>query len=170
MSIHSHTSLRPLRMRMKKVTPMSSDPSIGLTPVGYIASGGNSSMILLHSLRTLDQEPKYTLRGHGLNVSTLHYSTKRRKLISGSWDKTARIWGRPDASADAGADSDNNRVKFGEWECEMVLEGHDEAVWGVLAIDEGPQAGGWLTASGRFTPHWLSSEEPRQLGLHDAVS
>lgn len=102
-------------------------------------------MVLLHSLKTLSQEPQHALAGHGLNVSTLHYSHKRRKLISGSWDKTARIWSR---GTNGGAIGSETGTGAGGWECEMVLEGHEEAVWGVLGIDEGPQAGGWLTASG----------------------
>lgn len=107
---------------------------IGSNPdrIEYIASGGNSALILLHSLKTLSQESKHALLGHQLNVSTLHYSSKRRKLFSGSWDKTARIWSKEESG----------------WECETVLEGHEEAVWGVLGIDKGPQEGGWLTASG----------------------
>ncbi|WVW79197.1 hypothetical protein I302_101163 [Kwoniella bestiolae CBS 10118] len=34
----------------------------------------------------------------------------------------------------------------GEWDCETVLEGHDQAVWGVAIIDEGPKEGCYLTA------------------------
>ena len=101
-------------------------------------------MILLHSLRTLDPESKHALIGHSLNVSTMHYSPKRRRLISGSWDRTARVWAaaqqeNPDAGLEQKAEG---------WETELVLEAHEEAVWGVLAIDDGPPAGGWLTASG----------------------
>lgn len=102
----------------------------------YLASGGNSALILFHSLRTLSPDSTHALIGHQLNVSTLAYSTKRRKLVSGSWDRTARVW--------------RHAASTGEWECELVLEGHEEAVWGVLPIDQGPQEGGWLTASGEL--------------------
>jgi len=110
----------------------------------YIASGGNSSVILLHSLnprqgeQRLDSKPRQALIGHSLNVSTLEYSIKRQKLISGSWDKTARIWSRSDTEEKDGQG----------WVCEIVLEEHEEAVWGVLAIDSGPSDGCWLTSSG----------------------
>jgi WD40 repeat protein len=112
----------------------------------YIASGGNSTVILLHSLnprkgeQNLDPEPRQALIGHSLNVSTLEYSIKRQKLISGSWDKTARIWSRSSTEEEDGQG----------WKCEIVLEEHEEAVWGVLAIDSGPSDGCWLTSSGTF--------------------
>lgn len=112
----------------------------------YIASGGNSSLILLHSLSSLDPEPVHTLIGHSLNVSTMNYSSKRQKLISGSWDRTARIWGR------ASSTENKEEREGGGWECMAVLEEHEEAVWGVLAIDAGPEQGGWLTASGMSLP------------------
>jgi WD40 repeat protein len=111
-----------------------------------MASGGNSTVILLHSLtprqgeQNLDPEPRQALIGHSLNVSTLEYSVKRQKLISGSWDKTARIWSRSSTKQENGQG----------WECEIVLEEHEEAVWGVLAIDSGPSDGCWLTSSGTF--------------------
>nr|XP_019047918.1 hypothetical protein I302_04538 [Kwoniella bestiolae CBS 10118]OCF26848.1 hypothetical protein I302_04538 [Kwoniella bestiolae CBS 10118] len=95
-----------------------------------LASGGNSSLILLHSLRSLSPESQHCLVGHSLNVCTMSYSRKTRKLISGSWDQTARVWSK----------------SSGEWDCETVLEGHDQAVWGVAIIDEGPKEGCYLTA------------------------
>ncbi|WVF65690.1 hypothetical protein IAT40_000421 [Kwoniella sp. CBS 6097] len=95
-----------------------------------IASGGNSGLILLHSLRTLDSPSCDRLTGHGLNVCSLAYSRKLKKLISGSWDHTARVWSRIE----------------GQWRSEALLEGHDEAVWGVAIIDDGARNGSYLTA------------------------
>lgn len=89
-------------------------------------------MILLHSLTTLDPEPVQCLIGHALNVCVLSYSTKSRELISGSWDKTARVWVEEN----------------GEWRTKLVLDEHAQAVWGVVGIDEGEHAGGYLTGSG----------------------
>ncbi|RXK37832.1 hypothetical protein M231_04830 [Tremella mesenterica] len=94
-----------------------------------IASGGNSSLILLHSLKTLDPEPVEHLAGHGLNVCALAYSSKLEKLISGSWDTTARVWSR----------------SSGRWDTEVVLTGHEAAVWGVAILDEGSRTGCYLT-------------------------
>jgi phospholipase A-2-activating protein len=71
------------------------------------------------------------LIGHSLNVCTLSYSATCRKLISGSWDHTARIWSRRGA----------------KWEVELVLDGHDEAVWGVAIVEAGPSRGCFLTGS-----------------------
>jgi WD40 repeat protein len=94
-----------------------------------IASGGNSSMILLHSLTTLESDSIECLVGHSLNVCTLAYSSRHRKLISASWDGTARVWSR-DGS---------------KWETTLVLDGHDAAVWGVAIVDEGAKEGCYLT-------------------------
>lgn len=141
MSILSPTSRLPLAI--KKVHSrhtLLQSTGLKLIDTEYIASGGNSSLILLHSLSTLSPDPVHTLIGHSLNVSTLQYSPKRQKLISGSWDRTARIWAPPGPSSK-------------EWECVKVLEEHEEAVWGVLAIDSGPEEGGWLTASGTSSDH-----------------
>jgi phospholipase A-2-activating protein len=94
-----------------------------------------------------DTSPKHTLIGHSLNVSTLEYSLKRQKLISGSWDRTARVWSK--VNPDVGGDDCSEKEKDG-WECEMIMEEHQEAVWGVLAIDQGPNEGCWLTSSGEY--------------------
>nr|XP_018259045.1 uncharacterized protein I303_08588 [Kwoniella dejecticola CBS 10117]OBR81203.1 hypothetical protein I303_08588 [Kwoniella dejecticola CBS 10117] len=95
-----------------------------------LASGGNSSVILLHSLKTLASESQHCLIGHSLNVCALAFSTEHQKLISGSWDQTARIWSR----------------RSGEWKMDVVLAGHDQAVWGVSIVDSGPKTGCSLTA------------------------
>jgi len=89
-------------------------------------------LILLHSLSTLEAEPVSCLIGHALNVCVLSYSVKHKELISGSWDKTARVW----------------KAEEGEWRTKLVLEGHTQAVWGVVGIEDGKYAGGYLTGSG----------------------
>ena len=89
-------------------------------------------------------------------MCTLEYSKKRRKLISGSWDKTARVWAyhgtealsvtKPLAAEKVSGDGrDASQDKMGSWETELILEGHDEAVWGVTVIGEGPRDGCYLT-------------------------
>jgi WD40 repeat protein len=109
-------------------------------------------VILLHSLtprkdhEKLDTEPRHALIGHALNISTLQYSPKRQKLISGSWDRTARVWSRSEVG-----DEDDGQG----WRCEIVMEEHEEAVWGVLAIDSGPSDGCWLTSSGMSSSPWV---------------
>ncbi|ORY26271.1 WD40-repeat-containing domain protein [Naematelia encephala] len=98
---------------------------------GFIASGGNSSLILLHSLDTLNPEPAECLIGHSLNVCTLTYSPSLAKLVSASWDHTARVWSETD----------------GHWDTELVLQGHSEAVWGVTVVETGVRLGCYITGS-----------------------
>ena len=143
-----------------------SGPTDKTARADFIASGGNSSMILLHSLDTLDPDSTHALLGHALNVCTLAYSRQRRRLISGSWDKTARVWGdrraasttspTPPAPDPSQAETEPETGEEIGWEREVVLEGHDEAVWGVAIVDEGPKEGCYLT--GKSLP--LPSCEP----------
>ncbi|KAK8843426.1 hypothetical protein IAR55_007083 [Kwoniella newhampshirensis] len=67
---------------------------------------------------------------HWLKLRSLLSTDKLKKLISGSWDRTARVWAHGS----------------GEWKSELVLEGHDQAVWGVAVVEEGPKEGCYLTA------------------------
>jgi hypothetical protein len=48
------------------------------------------------------------------------------------------------------------------------LEEHEEAVWGVLAIDSGPSDGCWLTSSG-MCPHTLFSDTDEISGPRDIL-
>ncbi|ORZ38895.1 WD40-repeat-containing domain protein [Catenaria anguillulae PL171] len=88
----------------------------------FIASGGADKTITIH-------EPThgnlvFTLVGHTDNVCVLSpIPGVPLGLISGSWDKTARVW--------VGG------------ECTLTLKGHTQAVWGVLALD----ASTYVTAS-----------------------
>ena len=59
-------------------------------------------------------EPLFTLVGHTDTVSALHVLPGTLTLISGSWDKTARVWDK--------------------WQCTQTFGGHGNAVWGVLAL------------------------------------
>jgi phospholipase A-2-activating protein len=65
---------------------------------------------------TSSKTPDYTLLGHEDNISTLDVGPGGAYIVSGSWDKTARIWKG--------------------WECVATLKGHLQAVWAVLAVDE----------------------------------
>lgn len=110
---------------------------------GWLASGGNSTMILLHPLDKLDSEATICLLGHTHNVCALHYSQPQKLLASASWDTTARIWMR----------------RGNDWACQLVLEGHRQAVWDVTIVDDTPWQGCYITASGEravhdFTTNW----------------
>ncbi len=55
------------------------------------------------------------MEGHSDNICCLAVSM-RGDIISGSWDKTAKIWR--------------------DGKCIQTLSGHEFAVWGVLAIED----------------------------------
>jgi phospholipase A-2-activating protein len=61
--------------------------------------------------------PEYTLLGHEDNVCALDvYSGSNGYIVSGSWDRTARVWK--------------------DWSCMAILAGHTQAVWAVLALSD----------------------------------
>ncbi|XP_043643403.1 phospholipase A-2-activating protein [Drosophila teissieri] len=64
--------------------------------------------------------PLLTLKGHGSTVCALAGGLEPRSLISGSWDKTARVW----------TISEAGDVSF------VALEGHEAAVWAVATLKE----------------------------------
>ncbi|WVQ75434.1 hypothetical protein IAR50_005059 [Cryptococcus sp. DSM 104548] len=108
----------------------------------YIASGGNSGVILIHNLTTLQTSSQACLIGHALNVCALSSSSNRQKLISGSWDMTARVWSKEERQSVEG----EGDVGGGQWKTDVVLEGHEQAVWDV-AFAEGSAEGTYLTCS-----------------------
>ncbi|GAA99938.1 hypothetical protein E5Q_06641 [Mixia osmundae IAM 14324] len=75
-----------------------------------------------------ETEAKYALIGHSNNVCCLDVGSDGR-IISGSWDSTAKIW-----------------INF---ELHCTLSGHEQAVWAVLAISASENKGteAVLTAS-----------------------
>ncbi|KAF8248175.1 PFU-domain-containing protein [Wilcoxina mikolae CBS 423.85] len=83
-------------------------------PKGLIVSGGQDTTIEIREPETLSADPNYILLGHSHNVCTL--DTFGQTVISGSWDGTARVWK--------------------DWQTQYVLEGHEGAVWAVLALSE----------------------------------
>ncbi|KDE08026.1 hypothetical protein, variant [Microbotryum lychnidis-dioicae p1A1 Lamole] len=94
---------------------------------GLLCTGGQDSLIQVVSLTAPDAPPR-TLLGHGHNVCCLHASADGKRLASGSWDCTARIWD----------------VESGE--CLQVLTDHTAAVWDVLCIDVKGYEGTVVTA------------------------
>ena len=76
-------------------------------------------MIQVYRYPSTDSAPVSTLLGHRHNVCALHASLDGTRLVSGSWDGTARVW---DTTS---------------WECLYVLE-HEggPAVWDVLWVDK----------------------------------
>ncbi|XP_047134091.1 phospholipase A-2-activating protein isoform X1 [Hydra vulgaris] len=82
-------------------------------PHGLIATGGNDKLILVFDFNS--QEPIMRLEGHTGAVCALT-AGKFGMLLSGSWDKTAKVW-------------INGAVA-------MTLTGHEGAVWGIETIAE----------------------------------
>lgn len=88
-------------------------------PEGLIVSGGKDTIIEVKKPQaTPSDNAERLLIGHAHNICSLDVSPGGAYVVSGSWDKQAIVW------------------KVGKWEPELRLEGHDGAVWGVLALDE----------------------------------
>lgn len=83
---------------------------------GLIASAGQTSVISITQPIPRDPttDPDYLLLGHQSNVCCLNVFGD--VIVSGSWDGTARTWKN--------------------WNEQYILEGHEQAVWGVLALTE----------------------------------
>ncbi|KAI0822742.1 phospholipase A-2-activating protein [Trametes gibbosa] len=85
-------------------------------PEGYAVTGGQDTVINVFALPSTKGEPNFSLLGHTDNVCTLHAS-EDGTIISGSWDKTAKVWK--------------------DFQLLYDLVGHQQSVWTVLAIDGG---------------------------------
>lgn len=85
---------------------------------GLIVSGGRDNVVYVH-LPSDPENPLMTLIGHTDNVCTVAVfgSPEEPTIVSGSWDKTAKIW------------------KNGE--CIQTLTGHEQTVWSVLVLNNG---------------------------------
>ncbi|KAI0018022.1 ubiquitin homeostasis protein lub1 [Xylariomycetidae sp. FL0641] len=94
-------------------------PSSPEYPDGLIVSGGTDTII---DVRAATANPndnaERLLIGHARNICALAIVPGGRYIASGSWDNTARIW------------------SVGKWETEVVLGGHEGAVWAVLPLNE----------------------------------
>ncbi|XP_030555223.1 phospholipase A-2-activating protein [Drosophila novamexicana] len=82
----------------------------------WICTASNDATICIY--RQEGFVPLITLKGHESTVCTLAAGLKSRSLISGSWDKTARVW----------TISETGDVTF------VTLQGHEAAVWAVATM------------------------------------
>ncbi|KAI1391746.1 PFU-domain-containing protein [Hypoxylon trugodes] len=94
--------------------PPSSDHPDGLV----IAAGTDTIIDVRKATSSPSDNAERLLIGHARNVCALAAIPGGKYIVSGSWDKTARIW------------------SINKWETEAILAGHEEAVWDVLPLDE----------------------------------
>ncbi|KAI1827642.1 phospholipase A-2-activating protein [Xylaria intraflava] len=94
-------------------------PPAAAFPKGTVLSAGTDAIIDVRSVTASPSDnAERLLIGHAQNVCALAVVPGSSYVASGSWDGTARIWS----------------VKT--WEAEVVLEGHEGAVWDVLPLSE----------------------------------
>ncbi|KAM5530207.1 hypothetical protein V8D89_016121 [Ganoderma adspersum] len=111
-------------------------------PEGYAVTGGQDTVINIFALPSTKGEPSFSLLGHTENVCALH-AAEDGTIISGSWDKTAKVWK--------------------DFKLLHDLVGHQQSVWTVLAID-GSQ---YLTGSADNTIKlWKSHKNVRTYPGH----
>ncbi|KAJ2742170.1 hypothetical protein GGI20_004678 [Coemansia sp. BCRC 34301] len=98
------------------VNSVTAIPATGEYPSGLVATGSTDKTICLWDPTDLSQATR-TLKGHTDNVCALAASPDGRVLVSGSWDRTAKVWV--------------------DGECKHTLGGHQQAVWSVLVMADG---------------------------------
>ncbi|KAL5529556.1 hypothetical protein ACEPAG_5541 [Sanghuangporus baumii] len=119
-------------------------PPSSEAPRGYMVTGGNEAIINVYPLDAPSDEPRYALVGHTDNVCTLNASPSGL-LISGSWDRTARVW--------------RNFQQVYE------LKGHEQSVWAALILDEAEET--FLTGSADKTIRlWMKHKLIRTFSGH----
>lgn len=113
----------------------------------YLISGGSDNLISLTKPGIYNEEPIYCLVGHEANVCAL--DCKDDIILSGSWDKTARVW-----------------TKNGQ---KLILKGHEASVWGVKILNtEGN--GEFITCGADGTVrYWQGNQQIRCIKAHDDV-
>uniref|UniRef100_A0A182WFH9 Phospholipase A-2-activating protein n=1 Tax=Anopheles minimus TaxID=112268 RepID=A0A182WFH9_9DIPT len=95
-------------------------------PNGWICTGSNDATICVFPFPgTGSSEPIGVLKGHTSTVCALAAGHNAISLISGSWDKTAKIWtNAPGSNAN------------------ITLVGHEAAVWAVACLPNGRYVSG----------------------------
>ncbi|KAF8167340.1 WD40 repeat-like protein [Crassisporium funariophilum] len=128
-------------------------------PDSHIALATNSSLIRVYSAQNLDAR---LLEGHSEIVLALDHGVNGTILVSGSKDRTARIW----APVAAEAEGSNTTWAYG---CVGLCEGHAESVGAVAMARTGDAPKFMFTGSqDRTIKMWDLSKIPLQTaGLDD---
>ncbi|KAI0312500.1 WD40-repeat-containing domain protein [Amylostereum chailletii] len=82
-------------------------------PKGSAVTGGQDAIINVWAIDPSRSEPTHTLLGHTDNVCALHVG-EDQSIISGSWDRTAKVWK--------------------DYQLKYDLKGHSQSVWAVLVV------------------------------------
>lgn len=85
----------------------------------FILSGGEDTVIDVRPENaTLGDNTGRRLTGHSRNVCALSVFPSGSRFLSGGWDQNAIVWSAT------------------SWEKEIFLEGHENNVWALLALDD----------------------------------
>ncbi|KDR85754.1 hypothetical protein GALMADRAFT_132409 [Galerina marginata CBS 339.88] len=126
----------------------------------HIAFASNSSLVRVYSTQNLDAR---LLEGHSEIVLALDHSPDGSLLVSGSKDKSARIW------APLATDSDTSASSWG-YGCVGICEGHAESVGAVAMARGGDSLKFMFTGSqDRTIKMWDLSGIPSQAAESSAV-
>ncbi|KAF8163523.1 phospholipase A-2-activating protein [Crassisporium funariophilum] len=104
-----------LRAGSRFVNSVAYIPPTADAPKGYAVTGGQDAVINVFNLEAPKDDPDFSLIGHTENICALDI-TPGGAIISGSWDKTAKVWKGFALVYD--------------------LKGHQQSVWAVLGVDE----------------------------------
>ncbi|KAG9318622.1 WD40-repeat-containing domain protein [Chiua virens] len=144
-SSFSPTSI--LRSGSRFVNAVGYLPPTADAPKGYAVIGGQDMVVNIFVLDSFNKEdPEYSLVGHTDNVCAIHVGPSGI-IISGSWDKTAKVWK--------------------DFILQYDLKAHQQSVWAVLALGDSE----FLTASADKTiKFWMKNKVMRTYeGHRDAV-
>ncbi|XP_058818006.1 phospholipase A-2-activating protein [Topomyia yanbarensis] len=86
---------------------------------GWICTASNDATICVYKYPSA-MEPFVVLKGHTSTVCALAKGNSSNVLISGSWDKSAKIW-----------------TNVGSSQASVTLVGHEAAVWAVARLSSG---------------------------------
>jgi hypothetical protein len=98
--------------------------AVGVAVIGAVSAGAAASVAVLYQRRSpgSPKNPIRTISGHEGSVASMAYTPDGRSLLSGSWDRTMRLWDL----------STGNQLR--------VFDGHRNVVYGVAVLRNGRQA------------------------------